>query len=84
MSNFFKGYDAYKLATPPEYEEEGETCDCCDGTGVVYVVYDWHGHPQDGEHDCQECGGTGVVLRSRLERDPDDARDAMQDRELDR
>ena len=80
MSNFFRGYDSWKLATPPEYEEDGVECEECLGTGTLYVVYSWHGYPQDGEEDCPECSGTG--RGAKAPRDPDEAREAQKDSEL--
>jgi DnaJ-class molecular chaperone len=38
-----------------------ETCWWCGGSGVIHVTYEWHSFEQDGERDCEECGGRGLI-----------------------
>jgi DnaJ-class molecular chaperone len=38
-----------------------EACDDCDGLGVRSFTTEWRGAVQDGEADCETCGGTGRV-----------------------
>jgi hypothetical protein len=50
----FPGYDAWKLATPPAYEQDDlpeDACQNCDGTGTIICGYE--------KRPCPECDGTG-------------------------
>lgn len=60
----------------PEEEEELELYNCndCSGTG-------------EGQYDgsiCRTCKGSGVIDNRDTERDPDEARDRQQDRDINR
>ena len=65
MTNFFSGYDNWKLASPEDEERETE-CDCCGEmkVGCVDIVYsgmDTHACPKcrDAEEDCDEAADRG-------------------------
>ena len=58
--NGLPGYDHW-LTTEPDDGHSLEKCETCDGEGVRYVVYDWHGYPQDGEAECEDCDGQGWI-----------------------
>lgn len=79
------GYDAWKLASPPEYDEPDEYCPNCGGEGVVYCCQDEIGciDPEGGcdlcERRCDWCQGKP----RKSEPDPDDLRDQRdEDREM--
>jgi DnaJ-class molecular chaperone len=54
-------YDRWKT-TEPDDGYRLEKCEWCNGTGAVHVVTHWHDHVQDGEAECDECGGEGRIL----------------------
>lgn len=70
-----RGYDDWKLATPPEYDEapdrDGGTCSACRGTGTA-------GGHRCTSHECcgpcEACDGTG--LAGLDDPDPDDEAEA--------
>lgn len=57
-------YDAWKLASPDEGDEEPEpeACDVCAGIGWLPRIHtDEHGNEmRDGYDACRECDGAGV------------------------
>jgi RecJ-like exonuclease len=56
---FFPGYDAWKLASPPEYDTE-DACQMCEGTGELNI---------DQQGECPNCGGTGRVQVAGMDLD---------------
>jgi hypothetical protein len=63
------GYDAWKLATPPEYEWPSDACEDCGRRDCPRVVDEgwyccdacadtgWMLGPEDVAEPCSECGG---------------------------
>jgi hypothetical protein len=53
------GYDAWKLATPPEYEDPpDEPCPMCGGAGILEEDEDCDSETE-GAPECPECCGEG-------------------------
>lgn len=77
------GYDAWKLATPPEYEQEDETCGMCGGAGILedectcMSVVDTCCCLEPEPPTCPECRGRGRLGPD--EPDPDRAYEQMRD-----
>lgn len=65
------GYDNWKLASPPEYDEP-EDCPECGGEGFVFQCFD--GCCEDADIGCDDCTRTCPVCGGKplnAEPDPD-------------
>jgi hypothetical protein len=80
------GYDAWKLATPPEYEWPDDLCEDCGGAGILEQECTCEANPETclsclGEDPpCRSCGGSGG---RRYEEDGDEMYDRRRDRAVD-